>query len=284
MPTTTYLWNDITDTVAMEKDGAGNTTAVYQSAPVPFGRLRSMRRGGTTYNYHFDGRGNTTYLTDQTGKKTDAYTYDAFGTQRTATGSTQNPYRYGGQHGYQYNPATNDYYVRARVYQPKRGRWRSKDPLRFVDGLNPYLYTGNEPTNAVDPAGLVKYAVCCSFTRCCWAFGYYRENIKRSVACDTKETGGKVNVGKCCDLRVPTSWNPSCSAYEATFPMGKGWCASKATRKRCKAEILAYLKSLLTKDRDKILLKCIDLCSCTFKGDAAGQAVCIKEFCPAATP
>jgi len=153
MPTTKYLWNDITDTVAMEKDGAGNTTAVYQSDPVPFGRLRSMRRGGTTFNYHYDGRGNTTYLTDQTGRKTDAYTYDAFGTQRTATGSTENPYRFGGQHGYQYNPATNDYYVRARVYQPKRGRWRSKDPLRFVDGISGYTYVGNEPVSTVDSSG-----------------------------------------------------------------------------------------------------------------------------------
>jgi len=148
-----YLWNDITDTVAMEKDGAGNTTAVYQSDPVPFGRLRSMRRGGTTYNYHYDGRGNTTYLTDQTGRKTDAYTYDAFGTQRTATGSTENPYRYGGQHGYQYNPATGDYYVRARVYQPKRGRWRSKDPLRFVDGVNRFVYVMNSPATSFDANG-----------------------------------------------------------------------------------------------------------------------------------
>jgi len=129
MGVTNYLWNDINDTVLMEKDGNGDTTAVYQSDPVPYGRLRSMRRDGTTYNYHYDGRGNTTYLTNQTGKKTDTYSYGPFGTQRTHTGSTENPYRFGGQFGYQYNPATDDYYGRESIYQPKSGRWES---LPFV--------------------------------------------------------------------------------------------------------------------------------------------------------
>jgi len=53
MPTTDYIWEVVNDTVLMEKDGGGNTTAVYHSDPVPYGRLFSMRRGGKTYNYRY---------------------------------------------------------------------------------------------------------------------------------------------------------------------------------------------------------------------------------------
>lgn len=159
MATINYLWDDETDTVVMETDENDTTTAVYQSDPVPYGRLRSMRRDGTTYNYHYDGRGNTTYLTDQTGVKTDTYTYTAFGNEVAKTGTTTNPYRFGGQHGYQYNTSTGDYYIRARTYEPKQSRWTSKDPLRFADWNNLYTYTGNEPVTSYDPTG--HKTLCC---------------------------------------------------------------------------------------------------------------------------
>jgi len=120
--TTKYLRDDETDTVVMEKDGAGSTQAVYHSDPVPFGRLFSMRRGGKTYNYRYDAQGNTRALADETGQTTDTYLYDAWGNQTAQTGTTTNPYRYGGQHGYQHNEATDDYYIRERVYQPGRLR------------------------------------------------------------------------------------------------------------------------------------------------------------------
>jgi len=44
MPTTEYGWDVVNDTMLMEKGGGRNTTAVYHSAPVPYGRLFSMRR------------------------------------------------------------------------------------------------------------------------------------------------------------------------------------------------------------------------------------------------
>ncbi len=153
MPVTKYLWDDESDTVVMEKNGAGDTTAVYHTHPGPFGKLVSQRRDGKTYTHHYDAQGNTRALTDETGQITDTYRYDAWGTQRAHTGTTKNPYRWGGQHGYQYNEATDDYYMRERVYEPKQSRWKSKDPLRFADGLNPYIYAANGPVDRIDPSG-----------------------------------------------------------------------------------------------------------------------------------
>lgn len=160
---TKYLSDDVTDTVVMEKDETGATQAVYHSDPVQYGRLFSMTRDGETRNYRFDGNGNTRALTNSTGLITDTYRYSAFGQQRAQTGTTENPYRFGGQVGYQYNEQTQDYYVRERVYEPKRGRWASKDKLPDVlessDGQNIYVYVQNRPASKIDPGGLLTQSV-----------------------------------------------------------------------------------------------------------------------------
>jgi RHS repeat-associated protein len=47
-------------------------------------------------------------------------------------------------------------YNRARWYDPAVGRWLSQDPISFAAGdANLYRYVGNQPTNAVDPSGLL---------------------------------------------------------------------------------------------------------------------------------
>ncbi len=42
-----------------------------------------------------------------------------------------------------------------RFYDPKLGRWLSKDPIAELGGLNLYAYVGNSPVNATDPSGWV---------------------------------------------------------------------------------------------------------------------------------
>lgn len=45
------------------------------------------------------------------------------------------------------------YYFGARYYMPWLGRWLSADPEGFVDGLNLYAYTMNNPISLSDPSG-----------------------------------------------------------------------------------------------------------------------------------
>jgi len=53
--------------------------------------------------------------------------------------------------GRQYDSETGNYYYRARIYDPLRGRFTSPDPLQYVDGMN--LYHAYFVLYAVDPTG-----------------------------------------------------------------------------------------------------------------------------------
>jgi len=46
------------------------------------------------------------------------------------------------------------YYYKARVYDPKWGRFLQTDPIGSKDDLDLYAYTGDDPVNKADPTGL----------------------------------------------------------------------------------------------------------------------------------
>lgn len=160
MGTTRFIWDTVSDYVLEEKDETGATKVQYTVEPEPYGRLISQDfPNGDVRYHHYDGQGNTLSLTDENGNTTDEYEYTGFGEELKNEGSTPNRYRYGGEHGYQTDDATDRIYVRARMYEPKIARWTSQDPLRFADGSNLFVYTGNSPTDRVDPSALK--AICC---------------------------------------------------------------------------------------------------------------------------
>jgi len=55
--------------------------------------------------------------------------------------------------GYRYDHESGLYQVRYRYLHPRLGRWLSRDPLAYVDGLNLYAYVNNRPIFLVDPTG-----------------------------------------------------------------------------------------------------------------------------------
>lgn len=56
--------------------------------------------------------------------------------------------------GAYWHTPTNLYYMRARWYHPKLGRFLQPDPIGYDDGMNMYAYVGGDPVNFVDPLGL----------------------------------------------------------------------------------------------------------------------------------
>jgi len=77
------------------------------------------------------------------------YEYDAWGNTTTCEETIENRFRFNGQ---QYDPITQQYYLRARFYNPVIGRFTQEDTYRG-DGLNLYAYCANNPVYYVDPSG-----------------------------------------------------------------------------------------------------------------------------------
>ena len=91
--------------------------------------------------------GDVTNVIGETASNT--YKYEPWGTITAKTGTFDNPIRYSGEY---YDDESGLIYLRNRYYDPSLRRFISEDPAK--DGLNWYVYCGNNPVNAVDPWGL----------------------------------------------------------------------------------------------------------------------------------
>jgi RHS repeat-associated protein len=89
-----------------------------------------------------------TSIANSSGSITKTYAYDAFGVELSPVASDTNPFRYSGEY---FDAETGDYYLRARYYNPRLGRFLTEDPVR--DGNNWYVYCNNNPVRYVDPSG-----------------------------------------------------------------------------------------------------------------------------------
>ena len=105
--------------------------------------------GSELYYYHQDEQLSTALLTDAAGRVRNYYRYDAFGGMLAGEEGISNRIRYTGQ---QYDEISEQYYLRARYYNPVVGRFLQEDVYEG-DGLNLYAYCGNNPVRYYDPSG-----------------------------------------------------------------------------------------------------------------------------------
>jgi RHS repeat-associated protein len=149
---TRYIYDAAGNLIA-EADGANNITRYYIYGQ---GLLAMATPANQVYCYHFNATGSTVAVSDSGGSIVSSYAYDAFGNitgQQEAAGLTQ-PFKYVGQYGVMSEP-NGFYYMRARYYDPKVGRFISEDPIGFDAGdVNLYAYVGNNPVMSIDPNGL----------------------------------------------------------------------------------------------------------------------------------
>jgi RHS repeat-associated protein len=138
----------------METNSAGNIVGAYT-----YGNdLISMKRADANSYYNYDGLGSTRQLTNPSGAVTDSYTYDSFGNLIASSGAAANAYGFTGQQ--QFGEADGSVFLRARYYDPRVGRFISKDLIGYKGGLNLYRYVENNPVNLIDSLGLKE----CPFT------------------------------------------------------------------------------------------------------------------------
>ena len=103
---------------------------------------------GVVSRYGYDPHGNVVAI-----RGTEVYSYDAFGNQIADNPAYANPFRYCGEY---FDEETGLIYLRARYYDSSIGRFISEDPIK--DGVNWYVYCGNDPINFWDPSGYLREA------------------------------------------------------------------------------------------------------------------------------
>ena len=101
------------------------------------------------YYYTQDEQGSTVFITDSNHQIRNEYYYDAFGNVLDGREEVPNRITYTGQ---QFDNITQQYYLRARFYNPIIGRFTQEDVYRG-DGLNLYAYCKCNPVSYYDPSG-----------------------------------------------------------------------------------------------------------------------------------
>lgn len=111
--------------------------------------MAGLEYQGKLHGVHRDEQLGTGWVTGEAGIPENAYEYDAFGMVLGSHEKVPNRLLYGGQ---QYDTETEQYYLRARYYNPVIGRFMQEDTYRG-DGLNLYAYCANNPVMYYDPSG-----------------------------------------------------------------------------------------------------------------------------------
>ena len=161
-----FLVDELTPTgyaQIVEELVSGSVTAQYTH-----GLMRiNQRRSGLVSYYGYDPGGSTRQLFDSTGAATDTYAYDAFGNIVSRTGSTTNEFLHRGE---RFDSALGMYYLRARYYIPRSGRFLTADKyegegtpncncaarnqhVRLERAHHLFRYTNSDPVNFLDRSG-----------------------------------------------------------------------------------------------------------------------------------
>jgi RHS repeat-associated protein len=184
-----YLWSG--NTLAEERDSSG-----AESTKRFFAEGEQLTDPARLY-FSRDHLGNVREVTDATGAVHAQYDYDPFGVRTKLSGDLDADFGFTGHYHHLPSGLNLSLY---RAYSPALGRWLSRDPVGERAGVNLYAYVGNNPSNAIDPLGLIDILIAIApryFTPDQLA-DYNRRNPNDLL---TRETNNEVNVQLAAGVR-----------------------------------------------------------------------------------
>jgi RHS repeat-associated protein len=147
-----FTWDGIRVLKLADEAGGLKQRQVHGHAPMAsVGDIVMMQASAKTYVPEADQVGTLWQVFDSSAAVANAYQYDAFGVGRAASESFDNPFRFAGKH-LDEDPAL--YHFTARQYDPRLGRFISRDPAGYGGSFSVYLYCRSMPGWYVDPMGL----------------------------------------------------------------------------------------------------------------------------------
>jgi len=174
-----------------------------------------VKIGGVQYWYVKNLQGDIVEIRDNNGVLKAKYEYDAFGKCDVVTNvggiAELNPIRY---RSYYYDSDVDLYYLQSRWYDPEVGRFLSPDAIEIIEitknhvnGLNLYMFCGNDPVNNIDDDGYFFHKIGNWFYRTViqpigTAVGWVTNNIVQPVVgWVDNNIISPINNSNCCQLR-----------------------------------------------------------------------------------
>ncbi len=148
-----FTWGETTGSGAPELLQHSSTNFIYGPDGTPLEQID----GSTPTYYLHDQLGSTRVLTNQAGTTTGTFTYSPYGNVAASNGTATTAFGYTGAYT---DPTSGLVYLEHRYYDPSTGQFISNDPLQTLT-QQPYSYTNGNPTNGIDPSGLM-----CSLSGC----------------------------------------------------------------------------------------------------------------------